>query len=509
MIQVYYLRYYAVSTYQYLVHGTLFDLMKQNRSNSPTQARLLSDMEKCSEIVYSLLEVDQKQSEQHSRRHVLSEARLPSSADQTSRHSRKKVAPAQHPPPPAKRQATSNRVATKQNHVPSKKPNDTPTHLSASNSDGTIKSTLTDYTLPQTFSTTSPGDKPVYSSHTSSHLLSLATQRLMQSLAHRLDPTRNTHTSLPLECQALLPQLMAVIQLLDSTNPNPLPLPPPLSSTLYSDVIPQSRPLPLCNSDLKGYTHSVPVRHEVGINTDYSDDVRSEVSKLTSDKLRLSEQCQRLETCLRKLRKNRDQLAHELTQTTRQRDSLSSALQQLKAELNDFEEMNKNYATELEMGNVTYNSSVRSLGESIHLLDPSVHHGAELDSLSVGSHVSETIIAKEAELRRVKGKCGEYKDILLQTHNTLLRTRDSNSYQDICVTEAMRELDNFVKQDRFTDSSAISSFNVRQTPEKLHPMQPVCSTLSNESAFEERLYRLDEQINKLQLNINHSRDQLH
>ena len=483
-------------------------MKKHNHSNSPTQARLLSDMDKCSEIVYSLLEVDQKQSEQHSRRHVLSEARLPASSDKTSRHSRKKVAAAQHPPPPAKRQATTtSRVATKQNPVPSSKnPSDTPTHLSASNSDVTIKSTLTDYTPLHS----SPGDsKHVYSSQTSSHLLSLATQRLMQSLAHRLDPARNTHTSLPLECQALLPQLMAVIQLLDSTNPNPLPLPPALSSTLYSDVIPQSRPLSLCNSDLKGYAYSIPVRHEVGTNTDHSDDVRGEVSKLTSDKLRLSEQCQRLETCLRKLRKNRDQLAHELTQTTRQRDSLSSALQQLKAELNDFEEMNKNYATELERGNTVYSSSVRSLGESIHLLDPSVHHGAELDSLSIGSQVSETIIAKEAELRRVKAKCGEYKDILLQTHNTLLRTRGNSSYQDICVSEAVRELDNFVKQDRLTDSSAVSSFNVRQTPEKLHPIQPVCSTLSNESAFEEKLYRLDEQINKLQLNINHSRDQLH
>ena len=481
--------------------------MKHNQSHSPTQARLLSDMEKCSEIVYSLLEVDQKQSEQHSRKHVVSEARLPTSTDKTSRHSRKKVAPTQHPPPPAKRQATtSSRVATRQNPVPSKRPTDTPTHLSTSNSDVTIKSTLTDYTLPQTFSAaSSPGDnQPIYSSQTSSHLLSLATQRLMQSLAHRLDPARNTHTSLPRECQALLPQLMAVIQLLDSTNPNPLPLPPALSSTLYSDIIPQSRPLSLCNSDLKGYTQTVPVRHEVGTNTNYSDDVRGEVSQLTSDRLRLSEQCQRLESCLRKLRKNRDQLAHELTQTTRQRDSLSSALQQLKAELNDFEEMNKDYSTQLERGDMVYSSSVRSLGESIHLLDPSVHHGAELDSLSIGSHVSETIIAKEAELRRVKAKCGEYKDILLQTHNALLRTRDTNSYHDVCVSEAVRELDNFVKQDRPTDSSAVSSFNVRQTPEK-----PVCSTLSNESAFEERLYRLDEQINKLQLNINHSRDQLH
>ncbi|KAI6647583.1 hypothetical protein LOD99_8760 [Oopsacas minuta] len=498
----------------------------QNLSNSPTQARLLSDMEKCSEIVYSLLEVDQKQSEQHSRKHVLNEAKLPTTV-KTSRH-RKKMAVTQNPPP-AKRHATNNtRVGNKQNSTTltkKDKPDDLPTKLSASHSDVTLRSTTTDYTLPPTSSITSPAvisTVPAYSSQTSSHLLSLATQRLMQSLAHRLDPSRSSHLSLPYECQGLLPQLMAVIQLLDSTNPNPLPLPPALSSTFSSDLGPQVKPL--STSDLKAYSHSLlPIRHEVGTNTENPtasrasseiDQLRSEVTRLKDDRCRLSEQCQRLENCLRRLRTNRDELAHQLSQTTRQRNSLNSALQQLKGDLNDFEERNRIFSSELERGNELYSSSVRSLNSSIHLLDPAVTHSAELDSLSVGTHVSETIIAKEAELRRVKSKCGEYKDILLHTHRNLLKSmRDTNSSQPVCIAETVRELENFVKRDKIIDSSAVSSVNsyVRQTPEKpsASNVMPVCSTLTNESAFEDRLYQLDAQISKLQLNINQSRDQLH
>ena len=486
----------------------------QNPSNSPTQTRLLSDMEKCSEIVYSLLEVDQKQSKQ-SRKQILSEAKL-STADKTqSRHHRKKVAVTQNPPP-AKRQATTSRVVSKQTPLPlstKHKPDDLPTKLSPSPSDVTIKSTATDCSRPPTSLTASPGDtRPAapFSSQTSSHLLSLATQRLMQSLALRLDPAKN---SLPSGCQALLPQLMAVIQLIDATNPNPLPQ--PLSS--------EARPLSLCSSDLKSHSYShIPVRHEIGTSTDWTapaslaperDQLRDELRRVSEERRHLSEQCQRMESCLRRLRTNRDDLAHQLSETKRQRNSLSATLQQLKTELSEFEDRNRSYVTELERGSEVYRASVRSLGSSIQLLDPSVTHGPELDSLSIGSHVSETIIAKEAELRRVKSKCNEYRDMLTHTHANLVRNiRDMKVSPPMCVTETVRELDNFLQLGRTTDSSSVSSINgyVRQTPDKLpkQTIAPVSSTLNNESEFEDRLYQLDAQISKLQLNINQSRDKL-
>ena len=473
-----------------------------NPSKSPTQTRLLSDMEKCSEIVYSLLDLDQKQSKQ-SRKHVLNEAKLPTADKTQSRHHRKKVAVTQNPPP-AKRQATSSRVVSKQTALPlssKHKPDDLPTKLSPTPSDDTIKSTATDSSRPPPSLASSP-PRP-YSSQTSSHLLSLATQRLMQSLALRLDPAKS---SLPSECQALLPQLMAVIQLIDATNPSPLPPPS------------EARPLSLCASDLKSQSYSrLPVRHEIGTSTDCTAagperHLREELHRVSEDKRILSEQCQRMDSCLRRLRSNRDELAHQLSETKRQRNSLSGTLQQLKSELSEFEERNRSHAAELERGTEVYRASVRSLGSSIKLLDPSVTHGPELDSLSIGSHVSETIIAKEAELRRVKSRCNEYRDILTQTHSTLVRSiRDAKISAPVYVTETVMELDNFIQLVKLADSSAVSSINgyVRQTPDKL-PKQivPVCSTLNNESEFEDRLYQLDAQISQLQLNINQSRDTL-
>ena len=515
----------------------------QNSSESP--ARLLSEMEKCSEIVYSLLDVEPRSYEQAPvRSHHLNDVRhttADKSQEKQSRHHRKKVAVTQTPHN-AKRQSTATSKGASSRAVSNPDiRRSTPDHLSSTSSAKTLKHNSVralpkDPPRPLLSSTSAsvlsnlsnpPTPTPAYSISTSSHLLSLATQRLMQTLSVRLDPSRSDH-ALPSDVQAILPQLMAVIQLLDATNPSPLPHPPALSLGTPSDL--SSRPPALSASDLRQLSSASlpPVRHETGTNTDSShgdiramerEQLRDELARAKSDKFQLSEKCQRLESCLRGLRTNRDELSHQLTESTQQRSSLSSTLQQLRAELRLFEERSKSLAGEVDRGNQLYLSSVHSLSSSIQLLDPTFPDQSELDGISLGADF-QSLRSQEVELSRARAKCAEYRNKLIRTHTDLLRcVKQTGPPVPSYLSEVFSELDNFMRSEHLVDASTdvnklSSGYSSMTTPGyDRHVLStdgtPVLSsTLNNEAEFDERLSELDAQIGRLQLHIHQSRDQL-